>query len=72
LTIADDGCGIAGEDMARIQEPFFTTKSTGSGLGLSICRSILAQIRGKLHIESALGRGTTVRVLLPLAQDAEP
>jgi signal transduction histidine kinase len=69
LTIADDGCGIAPENMAKIQEPFFTTKSTGSGLGLSICRSILAQMRGKLIFESTPGRGTTVRVLLPLVQE---
>jgi two-component system, NtrC family, sensor kinase len=70
LTVADTGCGIAPENMARIQEPFFTTKRSGNGLGLSICRSIVSQLRGKLQLESAVGRGTTVKISLPLPQEA--
>jgi len=71
LTITDNGCGIPPEHMAKIKEPFFTTKSTGSGLGLSICRSIVSQMRGKLQIESTLGKGTTVRVSIPLDVEAQ-
>lgn len=71
LTIADNGCGIPPEHMAKIKEPFFTTKTTGSGLGLSICRSIVSQMRGKLQIDSTLGKGTTVRVSIPLDVEAQ-
>ncbi|MCA9114860.1 MAG: hypothetical protein KDA79_07210 [Planctomycetaceae bacterium] len=65
LTVSDTGCGIASEDLRRIQEPFFTTRSSGTGLGLAICRAIVVQMQGQLAIESRLGHGTTVRVLLP-------
>ena len=51
--------------MERIHEPFFTTKDSGSGLGLSICNSIVADMQGQLTLDSAPGRGTEVRVLLP-------
>jgi len=72
VTIRDTGCGIAPEHIARIQEPFFTTKSNGSGLGLSICRSIIWNIRGEMKIESQLGSGTTIRVILPIHDDNSP
>ena len=52
--------------MARIQEPFFTTKQHGNGLGLSICQSIIRNVGGRLEIESQAGVGTRVRVLLPM------
>ena len=55
--------------MARIQEPFFTTKQNGSGLGLSICRSIIWNVRGEMKIESQPGAGTEIRLLLPIAAD---
>jgi signal transduction histidine kinase len=63
----DTGVGIAPEDLSRIQEPFFTTKDDGYGLGLSICRSIIWEMRGKLEFESRPNAGTAVRVLLPVA-----
>jgi len=68
LIVEDTGCGIPREHLARIQEPFFTTKADGHGLGLAICRSIVAQLRGQFQIESALGAGTRVRAVLPLPQ----
>ncbi|HEX8536525.1 MAG TPA: HAMP domain-containing sensor histidine kinase, partial [Cystobacter sp.] len=57
-----------------IFEPFFTTKSVGvgSGLGLSVCRSIIAAHGGKLSVESEPGRGTTFRVSLPKARPSYP
>ncbi len=56
LIVEDTGCGILKEHLARIQEPFFTTKADGHGLGLAICRSIVAQLRGQFQIDSAPAR----------------
>jgi two-component system, NtrC family, sensor kinase len=69
IVIRDTGCGIPLEDMSRIQEPFFTTKHNGNGLGLSICRSIVWNARGEMKIESQPGVGTEIRVLLPIVDD---
>jgi len=66
LEVEDTGSGIAPDDLARLQEPFFTTKSNGHGLGVAICRSIAAQLRGRFGIESVLGEGTRVRVGFPI------
>ena len=67
LTIADTGCGIRPEHLARLGEPFFTTKPRGTGLGLAVVQSILQEHGGSLRITSAVGCGTTVWVMLPLA-----
>lgn len=67
LTVSDSGSGIAPADLARVQEPFFTTKRHGTGLGLAICRSIVRELGGELKIESQLGHGTRVRVALPVS-----
>jgi two-component system NtrC family sensor kinase len=67
ISIADTGCGITAENLARVLEPFFTTKAHGSGLGLSICRSVLWEVDGTLTIHSEPGAGTDVRVLVPQA-----
>jgi signal transduction histidine kinase len=65
--VEDTGCGIPAAHLPKVQEPFFTTKPTGNGLGLSICRSIVSELRGSLHIESQPQQGTRVRVLVPLS-----
>jgi two-component system, NtrC family, sensor kinase len=67
ISIADTGCGIPAENVARVVEPFFTTKPQGHGLGLSICRSVLWEIDGSLTIQSQPGNGTDVLVLVPQA-----
>lgn len=69
VEVADTGVGIAPENLARVQEPFFTTKpeGKGTGLGLAICRRIVSEHRGSLEIASQVGRGTTVRITLPVA-----
>jgi len=74
ISIADSGCGIPADDLARVLEPFFTTKEKGSGLGLSICRSILWEVDGTLTIQSEPGQGTNVRVVVPegLSQSPPP
>lgn len=65
FVIADTGVGIPKENLSRIREPFFTTKIDGNGLGLSICRSIVWRVRGRLTIDSEPGIGTRVTVFLP-------
>jgi two-component system NtrC family sensor kinase len=64
LTIADDGPGIVPETLAKIQEPFFTTKPGGTGLGLAITRSLAWQNGGRLGLESTPGLGTRATVYL--------
>jgi signal transduction histidine kinase len=67
ITVADTGCGIAPDNLQRVLEPFFTTKPDGTGLGLTICRSILWEAGGTLGIESNPGGGTCVDVTVPTA-----
>jgi PAS domain S-box-containing protein len=69
VTVRDDGCGIPAEAVERLFDPFFTTKpgGEGTGLGLVISREIVRRHGGDIRIESALGRGTTVRIRLPIA-----
>lgn len=69
LVVADTGSGIAAENMARVTEPFFSTKITGEGLGLglSISQAIVTEFGGRIDIASAPGHGTTVTVSLPAA-----
>ncbi len=64
--VRDTGTGIAPENIAQVFEPFFSTKEigSGSGLGLSICRSILAEFGGDIRLESEVGIGTCITVLL--------
>jgi signal transduction histidine kinase len=69
ILIQDSGCGIPSDVMSRIQEPFFTTKANGNGLGLSICRSIVWNAGGHMEMTSRPGAGTEVRVLLPVVRD---
>jgi len=68
IEFADTGTGIAAENLERIMEPFFTTKEEGkgTGLGLAICRRIVQEHHGALQIESELGQGTVIRIVLPI------
>jgi signal transduction histidine kinase len=68
VRIADRGHGIPAGHLARVFEPFFTTRREGTGLGLAICRSIVEQHHGEIHLDSREGQGTTVSVLLPRAE----
>lgn len=71
LEVADEGHGMDEATVARVFQPFFTTKPGGMGLGLSISRTIVASQGGALSVRSAPGRGTTFRVDLPF-QPPEP
>ncbi|PTL82110.1 sensor histidine kinase [Vitiosangium sp. GDMCC 1.1324] len=73
IEVRDTGCGIPPENLSRIFEPFFTTKpvGVGTGLGLSVCRNIIAALSGELTVESEPGKGTTFRITLPVAEDLE-
>lgn len=62
----DTGKGIRSEILGRIFDPFFTTKHSGTGLGLSISRELVRAHGGEIFVRSAEGRGTTVRVILPV------
>jgi signal transduction histidine kinase len=66
VAFTDNGSGIDPENIARIQDPYFTTKSGGSGLGLVIVNRILREHGGLLEVDSHLGQGTTVRLFFPL------
>jgi signal transduction histidine kinase len=68
LEVADSGPGIPTHIRAKIFEPFFTTKPAGegTGLGLSLCRSIVEEHGGTITVESEAGRGTTFRITLPV------
>lgn len=65
LTVVDAGSGIASADLPRVFEPFYTTRRSGSGLGLAITRNIVEGLGGSIHVQSEVGRGTTVEILLP-------
>ena len=64
IEVRDDGCGMGPETLARIFEPFYTTKFSGRGLGLASVLGIVQQHRGALFVESEPGRGSTFRLLL--------
>jgi two-component system nitrogen regulation sensor histidine kinase NtrY len=67
IDVTDDGSGIAADVLPRIFEPHFSTRTSGSGLGLAITRRLVESWGGEVTITSELGRGTTVRVALRIA-----
>lgn len=66
ITVADNGIGIQPQDISRIFEPKFTTKSSGMGLGLGIIKNIIENYKGTITFESEFGKGTTFTVSLPI------
>ena len=65
LSVADSGHGIPAELLAKVTEPFFTTKGRGTGLGLAIVQNVVRAHGGALAVESVAGQGTCIRVILP-------
>jgi len=70
LDLADDGPGMDAENVARIFDPFFSTKETGSGLGLPITHQVIAEHGGRIACTSSLGDGTTFSIWLPRSKEA--
>jgi signal transduction histidine kinase len=68
ISIQDEGCGIADQDILSLGEPFYTTKQDGTGLGLMVTNQIINDHKGEIKIESTLNKGTTVSVILPIVQ----
>ncbi len=67
ISFADQGVGIPEDKLTEIGKPFFTTKETGTGLGLSVCFTIIDAHKGNINVESTVGVGTTFTVTLPLS-----
>ena len=78
LSVADTGAGIPSDKLAQVFEPFRQVDSSrtrahgGAGLGLAICRRLIDAMGGEIRLDSAVGRGTTVTVVLPLERAAAP
>jgi two-component system NtrC family sensor kinase len=68
IEIGDTGSGIPAHDLPKIFEPFYTTRMKGTGLGLAVSYSIVEQHHGLLSVRSAVGQGTTFRIVLPVAE----
>ena len=68
LSISDTGSGITPKQMKKIFHPFYTSKNSGTGLGLVICKRIIESFNGKIEIMSDKNKGTTVHIKLPLEQ----
>ena len=72
LEVEDSGCGIAPADLDKLFDPFYSTKFTGRGLGLSVALGIIQGHGGAIQVESAPGQGSTFRVFLPVSTEAMP
>ncbi|MGG7618250.1 ATP-binding protein [Bacillus coreaensis] len=68
IYFSDTGCGISKDTLEKIGQPFYTTKEKGTGLGLTTCFKIIENHKGKIHISSQVGIGTTFEVILPLTE----
>ncbi len=66
VTVADSGVGIAADDLPRVFDPYFTTRRTGTGIGLAISRNIIEGLGGRITVASERDRGTEVRIELPV------
>ena len=72
LKVADTGVGIPPDAMSHIFDPFYTTKSSGTGLGLSVSYGIVRDHNGTMEVESTVGKGTTFILTFPIASAEEP
>jgi two-component system sensor histidine kinase FlrB len=71
ISIEDNGIGISQQDKEKILKPFYTTRSSGTGLGLAVVNSIVQAHRGELWFESDEGEGSTFSIRLPMYQSAQ-
>jgi len=68
IYINDTGIGISEENLSKIFEPYFTTKETGSGLGLTLVFKIIKEHRGEISVKSKEGEGSSFMITLPIPQ----
>jgi signal transduction histidine kinase len=66
ITFIDTGVGIEKENLDFIFYPFYSTKEIGSGLGLAIAYRIIEEHKGRIKVDSEVGKGTTIRIYLPI------
>ena len=66
ISISDQGCGIPEEYLQKLGTPFFSTKTSGNGLGLVVCQKIIAEHNGKITVQSSKENGTTFTIQIPL------
>jgi hypothetical protein len=71
ISVSDTGPGISPEQLEKIFRPFYTTKQSGTGLGLSLCRRIVRQHRGTLTAESEIRKGSTFIIRLPMRESSD-
>ena len=71
IAITDTGCGIGNEDLAKVQEPFYTTKETGTGLGLAMVNRVVSGHKGRFGIMSEINTGTRCVVVLPCGENLQ-
>ena len=69
IRIQDTGCGILPEHLSRIFDPYFTTRSSGAGLGLAIVHNIVEAHEGRIEVESRPGEGTAITLHLPDSEE---
>jgi PAS domain S-box-containing protein len=72
LSLRDNGCGIPADHLAKVFEPFITTKPKGMGMGLAVCRTIVSAHGGKLWATNNTDAGATLHVTLPMANESAP
>ncbi len=66
LDVRDNGSGIPAEILPNIFDPFFTTKGEGTGLGLSVSYNIISEHKGRMEVQSEVGKGTCFSLYLPV------
>lgn len=71
IIVSDNGCGMKSETVAKIFEPYFTTKANGTGLGMTMVYKIVKEFSGDISVESQEGKGTVFTMVFPLQQDGK-
>lgn len=66
VEVTDNGCGMSDEQMSKIFEPYYTTKASGTGLGLTTIFKIMKELGGEISVNSELGKGSTFTIILPI------
>ena len=71
IVVSDNGCGMKEETVAKIFEPYFTTKANGTGLGMTMVYKIVKEFSGDIQVQSQEGKGTVFTMVFPLQKDGK-